>query len=667
MTKAEAQTRIAKLRSEIEHHRYLYHVLDKPEISDSALDSLKHELFKLEQQYPELITPSSPTQRVGGKALAQFNKVKHPAPILSIEDAFSIEEVTDWQARNEKFMGERIKGYFGELKMDGLSIVLTYDQGLLVRGATRGDGKVGEDVTQNIRTIESIPLSLVKSDNLALPKKLDVRGEIVITKAELERINNLQIKAGLPIFANPRNLAAGSIRQLDARVAAERQMEFYAFEILTDIGQATHAEVHEQLKRFGFKTNKYCQELVGIQEIESYVKKWESKRAALPYQTDGVVIVVNDIKQERTLGSVGKADRWMLAFKFPAEQATTQIKDIIIQVGRTGALTPVAILEPVRLAGSTVSRATLHNEDEIRRLDVRVGDTVIAQKAGDIIPDIVQVLPKLRTGKEKVWHMPKNCPACDTLVQRKVGEVAWYCKNVHCPARTREGLYHFVSRTAFNIDGLGPRIIDQLIEVGLINDAADFFALKMEDLVGLEGFADKAAQNLIRAIAHKKTIPLSRFIYSLGIRHVGIETALVLAQHFGTLEKIISATEDDLKIVTEVGPVVAKSITEFFASSRQRRLLDKFKQAGIKITHESRPSGKWSGKTAVVTGTLASFSREQAKQAIRNLGGNVSETVSQATSFVVVGEKPGSKYDQAKKLGIEILNEAEFIKLIKSA
>jgi len=619
----------------------------------------------LEQQYPELIIPSSPTQRVAGKALAEFKKVKHPSSILSIEDAFSVEEVMDWQARNEKFMGERVKGYFGELKMDGLSIVLTYENGLLVRGATRGDGKIGEDVTQNLRTIESIPLSLEKG-HWSLPKRLDVRGEIVITKAELERINISQIKAGLSVFANPRNLAAGSIRQLDAKIVAERKMEFYAFEILSNIGQTTHAEVHDQLKKFGFKTNKYCQELSGIKEVEDYVTSWEKKRIKLPYQTDGVVIVVNDIKQERTLGSVGKADRWMLAFKFPAEQATTRIKDIVIQVGRTGALTPVAILEPVRLAGTTVSRATLHNEDEIRRLDVRVGDTVIAQKAGDIIPDIVQVLPNLRTGKEKVWRMPNLCPVCDTVVVRKEGEVAWYCKNVHCPARTREGLYHFVSRAAFNIDGLGPRIIDQLIEVGLVNDAADFFVLKVEDLIGLEGFADKAAKNLVKALADRKTISLSRFVYSLGIRHVGAETALVLAQHFGTLEKIISATEDDLKSVAEVGPVVAKSIVEFFTSPRQKKLIDKFKQVGIKITHEEKPTGIWSEQTAVVTGTLAGLTREQAKQVIRSFGGSVSETVSKATSFVVVGENPGSKYDQAKKLGIKILNEAEFIKLIKS-
>lgn len=663
MNKSEAKERIVKLKAEINHHRYLYHVLDKQEISDAVLDSLKHELWQLEQAWPDLITVDSPTQRVAGKPLAGFNKVKHPKPILSIEDAFSLAEIQDWQERNEKILGEKINGYFGELKMDGLAMVLTYEQGLLVKAATRGNGLVGEEVTSNIRTVESVPLVLEKIKR-RLPDRLEIRGEIVITKSELERINKEQTKRGLPVFANPRNLAAGSIRQLDPKITVKRRMDFYAFELLTDVGQTTHSEVHKILHDLGLKTNTHSQELASLEVAEKYLKIWEKKRDNLPYQTDGVVLVVNSIMQEKRLGSIGKADRWMLAYKFPAEQATTHVLDIVVQVGRTGVLTPVAVLAPVVVAGSTVSRATLHNQDEVERLDVRVGDTVIVQKAGDVIPDIVQALPKLRTGKEKPFHLPYVCPVCGSKVVRRSGEVAAYCSNAKCFAVAREKLYHFVSRAAFDFDGLGPKIIDQLLDSGLIKDAADLFNLTKGDLEPLERFAKKSAQNLIEAVAARKKITLPRFINSLGIRHVGEETAELLAHNFGNLNTLINASISEFESIAGVGPVVARSLADFFAQIENKKLIDKFLKVGIKIVAPKEAGSKLANQTFVFTGILSKLSRPQAKEYVRKLGGKVSETVSINTNYVVAGDNPGSKYDQAKKLGLKILSEDNFCQLI---
>ncbi|MBI5465694.1 MAG: NAD-dependent DNA ligase LigA [Candidatus Kerfeldbacteria bacterium] len=665
MTKSEARERITKLKAEINHHRYLSHVLDKQEISEAALDSLKHELYKLEQLWPDLVTPDSPTQRVAGQPLPGFVKVRHAQPILSIEDAFSLAEVAEWQARNTKLLGEPVAGYFGELKMDGLAVVLTYANGLFTRGATRGDGITGEDVTLNLKTVESIPLRLESSSG-PWPPRLDVRGELVITKHELARINKEQQSRGLPLFANPRNLAAGSIRQLDPKVASARKMEFYAFELLTDLGQSTHAEVHGLLRQLGFKTSQHCQELNNLKAIEQYVKWWETKRQTLPYQIDGTVVVVNKIAQERILGSVGKADRWMLAYKFPAEQATTRVREIAVQVGRTGVLTPVALLTPVRLAGTLVSRATLHNEDEVRRLDVRIGDTVIVQKAGDIIPEVVQVLPKLRTGREKVFHLPRTCPACGSKVIQPAGEVARYCSSPRCFAVTREKLYHFVARQAFDIEGLGPKIIDQLLDNGLIKDAADLFDLTAGDLLPLEGWADKSAQNLVQALAQKKPVSLARFIYALGIRHVGRETAEDLANHFGKLDKLRQASVEQLQAVPNVGSVVANSLVEYFANHVNQNFINKLFKLGVQVqTITAKPVGRLAGKIFVLTGTLSSLSRDQARAAIKVQGGKTSESVSRGTSYVVVGENPGSKYNKAQQLRISILNEVEFKRLLK--
>jgi DNA ligase (NAD+) len=665
MTKAEAQARARKLRAEINHHRYLYHVLDRQEISDAALDSLKHELSSLEREFPDLITPDSPTQRVGGKALAKFAKVRHPRPILSIDDAFSQAEVEAWDQRNQKLLREPVKGYYGELKMDGLAMVLTYEHGVFVRGVTRGDGVVGEDVTENLKTIESIPLRLEEVAR-KLPTRIDVRGEVVLTKAELERINVRQAKQGLPPYANPRNLAAGSIRQLDPAMAAARKMEFYAFELITDCGQKTHAEVHELLKSLGFKTSAHCRELSDLTAMAAYVAQWEKAREKLPYQTDGAVLVVNDIAQERVLGVVGKSERWMLAYKFPAEQATTKVEGITVQVGRTGVLTPVAWLAPVRVAGTTVSRATLHNQDEINRLDVRVGDTVIIEKAGDIIPDVVQVLPKLRSGKEKKFVMPKTCPVCGGAVVRRAGEVAHYCSNLHCPGRSREALYHFASRRAFDIEGLGPKTVDLLVAAGLVQDSADFFTLKEEELTPLERFAEVSARNLVAAIAARKVISLERFLNALGIRHVGEETARDLSSHLGTLERVASASQADFEAIPNVGAVVAKSLREYFASKATRELLEKFRRAGLRVERgQAMAQGKFAGKTFVLTGTLGTMTRDQAKALVREHGGKTSESVSKETTFVVAGAEPGSKLDRAQSLGVQVLSERDFLKLVK--
>jgi len=668
MNYQEAKKRIAKLREEINRHRYLYHVFDRQEISDSALDSLKKELFDLEQKFPSLITADSPTQRVGGKPLAKFKKVTHSQPVLSLFDAFSLDDLIDWQERNEKIIKEKIKSYYTELKFDGLTVVLTYENGIFIKGATRGDGSIGEEVTNNLKTIDSIPLKLKLSEIKGkLPSVIELRGEVVITKDNFDKINKIQEKKKASLFANPRNLAAGSIRQLDPRVAASRNLDCYVFELLTDLGQATHQEAHELMKKLGFKTSPYNQSQKNITEAYQYCQNWQDKRRSLEYQTDGAVIVVNDIKQEKKLGSIGKSERWMIAYKFPAEQVTTKVLDIKVQVGRTGALTPVAVLEPVLVAGSTVSRATLHNEDEIKRLDVRIGDTIIIQKAGDIIPDVVKVLKNLRTGREKKFVMPVKCPICQSPTERKKGEAAYYCSNSQCFAVEREKIIHFVSKGAFNIDGLGAKIIEQLINEGLIYNVADIFKLKKGDLEPLERFAEKSADNLIRAINNSKEIKLAKFIYSLGIRHVGEETAFALANYFGDFEKLKKAQLDELNNIYDIGEVVAESIWKFFQTKSNQKIIDELQSLDVRIVNpkKSVAIGHLKNKKFVLTGELDSLTRSRAKERIRNLGGQVSESVSSKTDYLVAGKEPGSKYDKAQKLGIKIIDEKEFLNLLK--
>ncbi|MEK7658243.1 MAG: NAD-dependent DNA ligase LigA [Patescibacteria group bacterium] len=691
MDKNEAKKRIEKLREVINHHRYLYHVQDKQEISDSALDSLKKELFDLEKLYPEFITEDSPTQRVGGEPLKEFKKVKHLQRMLSFNDAFSKEDMQDWQERILKLLPEKKEiDFYCELKIDGLAIELIYENGILKTGSTRGDGTIGEDITNNLKTVEAIPLTI--NPPAGGKREITVRGEVFISKKEFEKINKLQKDKGLPLYANPRNIAAGSVRQLDPKVTASRHLDSFIYDLKTparnaygiavaggDFSQTTHEEIHEILKTLGFKTNKNNKYCKNLQEVFEFHELWQKNREKLNYEIDGIVVIVNNNEIFEKLGVVGKAPRGAIAFKFAQSQSTTKVLDIKVQVGRTGAMTPVAILEPTQVSGITITRATLHNEDEIKRLGLKIGDTVIIGRAGDVIPDIIKVLPELRTGKEKIFKMPEFCPSCGTKLVKE--DVLWRCKNSKCFARQRRNFYHFVSRSAFNIDGLGPKIIDRLLEEGLVQYPSDLFELKESDIIPLERFAEKSAENLIKSIQEKKEITLPRFIYALGIRNIGEETAMDLAEHFGSrpegtrlaqqngwaaIEKIKNAKLEDFDLILNIGPVVAESIYEWFKDKDNLKFLDKL-QKFVSIKHQisTKKQKKLNGKIFVLTGSLKSMSRQQARARIRGLGGSVSESVSSKTSYVVAGNEPGSKMDKAKKLGVKVISEQEFLKIIK--
>jgi DNA ligase (NAD+) len=690
MNKAEAKKRIEKLKTLINRNRFLYHVKDTQEISDSAFDMLKHELFSLEQQYPDLITPDSPTQRVGGQPLDKFRKVSHALPMLSIEDIFTEEELRDWGTYVERLSGEKVRQYFAELKVDGFAVSLKYKNGVFQNGATRGNGMVGEDVTQNLKTIESIPLRLekfeIRNSKFEIPAKLEVRGEVYMEKKDFEKFNEERKKKGEELFANPRNLAAGSIRQLNPKLTASRPLKFLAYDIVSDLGQTLHSEEHEMLRSLGFKTDPTAKVCSSIDEVVSYWNSIKKKRDSLPFMIDGVVVVINNNRVFSMLGVAGKSPRGIRAFKFSGLQATTRVLDIQLQVGRTGAVTPVALLDPVPLAGVTVSRATLHNEGEIKRLGVRIGDTVIVERAGDVIPAVQKALPELREGTEKVFHMPTHCFVCGAKLSRPAGEAIWRCPNKEgCFAQKRESLYHFVSKKGFNIVGLGPKIIDKLVDAGLVSGAVDLFSLQEGDLVPLErlprtvapkvalvrGFAEKSSQNLIAAIQQAKRIPLSRFLVSLGIRHVGEETALAISEYFGGIEKIQQASRQELEHIPDVGAVVAKSIKEWFASKENQKLLARLFQAEVRVyvpelpkLSLGAPKLSLGNKTFVLTGSLQSLTRDEAKEKIRAAGGNVSESVSKNTNYVIAGENPGSKLKEAQRLRIKTLKEKEFLSFL---
>ncbi len=710
MTRQEAKERIDKLKREINHHRYLYHVLDRQEISDAALDSLKHEFFKLEQQFPELITPDSPTQRVGGKPLKEFHKIPHKTPMLSMEDVFSPEELEEWEKRIGKLIplvrrspkgegGSAKFDYYAEIKMDGLAVSLIYQDGMFDLGSTRGDGKVGEEVTQNLKTIDAIPLRLREPSEKEINKFLEkfgngldknkfrnkvkdfkgeaeVRGEVFMMKKVFDGLNKEQEKKNLPKFANPRNAAAGSIRQLDSKITASRKLDFFGYALATDFGQKTHEQAHEILKLIGIKTNflnKHCEDL---KEVEKYHEEIRKKRPKLPYWTDGAVVVINDDELFKRLGVVGKAPRGMIAYKFPAEQATTIVKEVKWQVGRTGAITPVAIMDPVFIGGTTVQHATLHNLGEIRRLGLKIGDTVILEKAGDIIPKVVEVLIKLRPKNAREIHPPAKCPVCGgALEKRKImagkkeeESAALYCANKKCFAKEKENIIHFVSRKAFNIDGLGKKIVEQLMNEGLVSKPSDIFTLTRDELKELERFAEKSADNLVKAIEQSKEIPLPRFIYALGITHVGEETAIDLANHYGSIGKIMEANLENLQSIPNVGNVVGKSVYDYFGEDRNKKLIQELLERGVKIQNPKSKiqNLKLKGLTFVLTGELETMTRDEAKEKIREFGGDVSSSVSKKTSYVVVGREPGSKYDDAKRLGIKILNEKDFLAMIKT-
>jgi DNA ligase (NAD+) len=667
LQKREVEERVRVLRKEIEEHQYRYYVLDDPKISDAEYDKLYRELEDLEKQYPELVTPDSPTQRVGGLVSQSFRPVPHIKPVLSLSNAFNEAEVRAFDRRIRSEGATTDVSYVLEPKIDGLSVVLRYEDGLFTLALTRGDGVTGEDVTVNVRTVKTIPLRLRRP----WPDFLEVRGEVYLPKADFEKLNKEREEAGLTTFANPRNAAAGSLRQLDPKVTAMRPLRALFYE-LRDIRPGdrpvTESDTLRALKEWGFPIPEY-QECETIEDVVDAISSWEEKRHGLSYDIDGLVIKLNDISLGERIGVTAHSPRYQLAFKFPAEQVETKVKDIIIQVGRTGVLTPTAILEPVRVSGSTVSRATLHNQDFIREKDIRIGDTVILQKAGDVIPEIVAVLKERRTEPLDEFYLPTNCPACGSHVVKIPGEAATRCTNLACPAQLRESLIHFASRGAMDIRGLGPSMVDALLEHKLVEDPGDLYFLKTDDLRRLPRQGEKSADNLISAIAHSKDRDLSRVIFALGIRHVGERASGILADHFGSLEALLNAREDELTAIRDIGQETAKSVISSFQQESTRRLVRKLQEAGLKgLTQEINSSlskdGPFSGMTIVVTGSIAGMTRKETEEAIERLGGKVSSSVSKKTSAVIVGEKPGSKLDKAQELGVRIISQDEFLKLI---
>ena len=777
MDKNNAKKRIEKLKKEINHHRYFYHVLDRQEISDGALDSLKNELYKLETQYPEFITPDSPTQRVAGKPLDKFKKVRHSIPMMSLFDAFNEQDMKGWEARLYSLIGHGFKfDYYCELKLDGLAAGLRYEKGVFAQGATRGNGVIGEDITQNLRTVEAIPLALRQPQKSELTKSglakdaimkiqaalekgiIEIRGEVIMPNKVFAELNKKYKKQGRALLANPRNAAAGSIRQLDAKLAAERKLDYYVYDLyltprssltspppptasfplptsplaplLNRRGESRRGGDAESAgggvlvrqeqrlalaKLLGFKVLEYNKHCENIEKVFKFHDYWEKNRNKLDFQCDGVVVKVDKLALWPRLGAVGKGPRYMMAYKFAAEQATTKVKDVLWQIGRTAALTPIAVLNPVSAGGVTISHATLHNMDEIQRLDLKIGDTVIIERAGDVIPKIIKALPKLRDGSEKNIQLPAVCPVCGGKIYKAPGEVAYRCANKNCYAVNLKKLIHWASKGALDIEGLGPKIVEQLVKEGLVSDLSDFYALKERDLKLLERFADKSADNLIKAIQDKKEISLARFIYGLGIRHVGEEMALLLAKQITnyhrrsgippTMNFIIKWRDklqitnklqipiskitnyfqviepENLENINDIGPVVAKSIYGWFHNKRNLELLNRLERNGVVIRRQTTHAGatatagqagqaenrrqSLAGKTFVLTGVLRGLTRDEAKRKIRELGGNVSSSVSKNTNFVVAGADPGSKYEKAKKLGVKIMDEKNFLEIIK--
>jgi DNA ligase (NAD+) len=657
-----------KLRGDIRRHEYLYHVMDDPEISDAAFDKLINRLKELESAHPELKTPDSPTVRVGGPPREGFTTVRHARPMLSLDNAFSFDALKDWDRRVREGTGRLVNEYIAEHKFDGLSISLQYEDGLLMRGVTRGDGSTGEDVTPNVKTIRSIPLrvdaAVLKKAKLA--KSFEVRGEIMMTRKSFEALNRQQEEIGGKIFVNPRNAAAGAVRVLDPAITAQRKLDFFAYYLYVDgkVPFAKHSDSLLALKQTQFRASNDWKLCDGIDAVIAYCESWDTKREKLPYAIDGVVIKLNSIALQNELGFTAKAPRWAIAYKYPARQEQTVVNDIIVQVGRTGTLTPVAVLEPVQVGGVTVSRSTLHNMDEIDRLGLQIGDTVLVERAGEVIPHVLKVVKEDKD--RRPFQMPKKCPECGSAIHKVQGEVAYRCVNSACPAKLKESVEHFAGRHAMNIDGLGEKIVDQLVEKKMVKDVADLYALKMEDVAELERMGEKSAQNLVDEIKASKKIPLSRLIYALGIQFVGERTGQLLAEHFLSLDDLAAANTEELENVSEVGPKVAASITDFFAEAANRNVIKKLSKADVRPTAEKREvkSQKLAGKSFVFTGGLANRSREEAGELVLQHGGKVGGSVSKKTDYVVVGTDPGSKYDKAKELGVAILTEGEFEKLI---
>ena len=669
MVSEEVKKRIEKLREEIRYHDYKYYVENNPEISDYEYDLLVRELKSLEERYPSLKSPDSPTQRVGGAPVEEFPVVEHEIPMLSLDNTYSSEEVKEFEERLYRYLpGEKFE-YVAELKIDGVSISLIYEDGYLIRGSTRGDGRRGDDITGNLRTIKTIPLKLLKK----VRGRIEVRGEVYMTRSGFREVNREREEKGEPLFANPRNAAAGSLKLLDPRLTARRPLNnfIYSLTMVTSFSMpSTHWECLKILRDWGFRVSSNIKLCKDIKEVIDYWNFWVKRREELDYDVDGVVIKVNSLSQQSRLGATSKSPRWATAYKFPATEATTRIRNIIVQVGRTGALTPVAILEPTLLSGTVVKRATLHNEDEIRRKDIRIGDTVIIEKGGDIIPQVVKVVESKRTGKEKKFSMPKKCPVCGANVMRLEGEAVARCIGSACPAQLKERIAHYAQRTAMDIEGLGNKLIEQLVDKKIVKDITDLYRLDLSLLSSLERMGKKSSQNLLSQIEESKKRPLSRLIFALGIRYVGRRGARILSEHFSSIEELSKASSEELEAIPEIGPRTARSIVLFFQEERNRKLLKKLKEYGVKMGEE-RGKKKvektlLSEKKFVFTGALKHYTREQAKELVESLGGRVVSSVSKRVDYVVAGKDPGSKYEKAKKLGVKILSEERFENLIKN-
>ena len=667
MDKETALKKISELRKIIEYHNQRYYQQDAPEISDAEYDRFMRELQNLEAQFPDDELASSPTQRVGAAPLAKFASFTHPSPMLSLANAFSEEEIIDFDSRLKRLASIDNISYVTEPKLDGLAVNLIYEEGVFTKGATRGDGTVGEDVTQNLKTISSLPLRMKKSEQAPIPSFVEIRGEVYMEKYPFEKLNRRRMEEGEEPFANPRNAAAGSLRQLDSKITAHRPLNIFLYGIgnVQGISFTTHWEVLRALSSWGFPVNKLIEQAHDINTCIRYFERITSLRDTLPYDIDGVVIKVDSLALQNRLGNISRNPRWALACKFPAQQETTIVKDIIVQVGRMGTLTPVAVMEPVNVGGVMVSRATLHNEDEVIKKDIRVGDTVIIQRAGDVIPEVVKVIPEKRTGKETKFKMPVKCPECGSEIVRFEGEVAHRCVNISCPAQLKEHIRHFASRGAMDIEGLGEKLSAQLFDAKFISDPADLYFLTKDKLLELDRQAEKSAQNLIDSIARSKNPPLDKFIYALGIRHVGERTAKLLAERFGSIENLMAAKIEDLTAVNEIGTEIAASIVEFFHESKNKAVMKKFAKAGVvPQKKEISLNAPLAGKSFVFTGALANLERNDAKDIVENLGGTVQSGVTKKTTYVVAGADPGSKLDKAKSAGIKIISEAEFLKLV---
>jgi DNA ligase (NAD+) len=668
MDKSTAIQKIRYLRDIIHYHNQRYYQLDEPEISDAQYDRFMDELITLEQRFPDLVTPESPTQRVGAPPLEKFNTVTHLTPMLSLANAFSEQDIIEFGNRIERLLGQSEPLRFVvEPKLDGIAVNLIYERGNFTVGSTRGDGAVGEDITLNLKTIQSIPLQIKANKNLVIPDILEIRGEVYIEIESFKYLNNRRTNEGNPHFVNPRNAAAGSLRQLDSKITARRPLNIfcYGLGLITGNPFRTHGEALQQLSQWGFRVNPLIRQASDIHECIRYYHEMTNKRKDLPYEIDGIVIKVDLLDIQNRLGAVSKSPRWAIACKFPAKQETTVIEDIVVQVGRTGVLTPVAVMKPVRVGGVTVTRATLHNQDEIDKKDIRIGDTVIVQRAGDVIPEVVKVIISQRRASEKAFHLPDSCPECGSVVVKLEGEAAYRCIGLSCPAQIKENIKHFASKGGMDIEGLGDRLTSQLVDSKVIEDPADIFFLTQEKLLPLERLAEKSVANLLSSIQRSKNPPLSKLIFALGIRHVGEHTAKVLTKSFGTLDALVQAKENDLMGIRDIGPEVANSIVQFFRNEDNLKVLKKLSMAGVSIKKEQISSSSLiSEKSFVFTGKLKKMTRHEGKALVESMGGRVHESVTKNTDYVVAGEAPGSKLDNAKSLGIQIIDENSFLKLV---